>query len=339
MANISEVARLAGVSKTTVSRVINNYSLVTDRTRQRVLEAMRQLDYTPNPMARGLTLEKTFTVALVSTGVGLTEYRTNLFHLEVSDGARDAIDRLGYHTLLFAGTTGEAVRNIILTKIMREKRADGVILIGSYLSAREIQEINLRNIPFVLVNRNYRGKNIFCIRAKVSEGMQKMVEYLIQKGHRRIGFIGNLKEYQTFQERLQGYRRALEVAGIPYQPQLVPETNEMRFSEEMGFNMTQELLENKSKITAICSGNDYLAIGAMRAIKARGLRIAEDIAVTGFDDILLARYVEPSLTTVKMPLYEMGKAAAEELIRHLTGTSANKRAPIFETQLIIRASA
>ncbi|MBI2914977.1 MAG: LacI family DNA-binding transcriptional regulator [Firmicutes bacterium] len=336
MANITDVAKLAEVSKTTVSRVINRPELVGDKTRKRVLDAMSRLDYTPSPMARWLTLRKTQNLAVVC--VGGKQYRNSFFLLEVVDGIRDRASELEYHTLLFSGILGTE-QELIRRKVMKENRADAVIVVGSDLEPGAIIALNSRKIPFILINRSYVGENIHWVSAKVREGMFKVIKYLIELGHREIGFVGNIQSSATFRERLEGYRSALEQSGIPFVDELAPVMRSPREMdrEKAGAEVAEKMLR-RLRPTAIACATDYLAIGAMRALKSMGFSMPGDISITGFDDIAIADYLEPPLTTARMPMYEMGAAAAEMAILRLAHPDRKFRNRMLDTKLVVRES-
>ncbi|MBI2915003.1 MAG: LacI family DNA-binding transcriptional regulator [Firmicutes bacterium] len=336
MSNITEVAQRAGVSKATVSRVINHEELVAEGTRARVLEAMAVLEYSPNSMARGLTLRRTWSVAVVTPGTA-SDYRRNLYYVDVLNGVRDQAAQFGYHVLLLGCIEKSPEGDV--GRLIKEGRADGIVFVGARFTVGQLKSVSALGVPCVFVNRDYRGENILSVRVNVRQGMIEAVRYLVGLGHRRIAFMGNSTANPTVRERFEAYCSVVRSEGIRFESDLCPDVPDQGVigPEDLAYEATRKLC-GKTRFTAVVCANDYAAIGAYRALKESGLLIPTDVSVTGFDDIMLTRHLDPPLTTVRMPMYSMGTIAARLLIAQLRDRGRKPRNPVLDTELIVRSS-
>ncbi len=329
-----DVARLAGVSRTTVSLVLNNspHVRISAETRRRVLEAARQLNYYPNAAARSLVSQRAMTLGLILSQTPEQVF-ADPFLPQVLLGVNSVAQRAGYRILLETITTPDN-RDTYIT-LAREKRIDGFILSGPRSDDQALRELHADGFPIVLLGQ-LRDTTIPFVDVDNIAAAFIAVHHLVNLGHRRIGLITNgPTHYTASQDRLEGYRRALEKAHIPYDPQLVMFGN---FREESGREAMERLLDLDPPPTAVFAASDAIALGAMVAIRRRGLRIPEDIALVGFDDIPLAAYVDPPLTTVRLPAFELGREAAQLLVDIVEGRPRTSLHVTLNTTLVVRES-
>jgi DNA-binding LacI/PurR family transcriptional regulator len=334
-----DVAEHAGVSVQTVSNLVNQrLRQMSDETRVRIEDAMRELGYHPNRTARSLRSARTDTIGFLLLDEGaryLADPMTDQIIAGVGDIARDR----GYSVLIHAGKPGEIDRGL-LTPVL-ESRVDGVLLFLSgppeqraWFPARAAE----LEVPVVLLEERHGGGELeMSVTAANRDGARRLTEHLIGLGHRRIGFIAARQPWPMVEQRQLGYRDALAAAGIPHDASL--EVFDGVWDAAEAASMVDRLLAVPEPPTAIMGGNDLLAVGAMRAARARGLRVPDDLAVTGFNDFAFAEFVEPPLTTVHVPGYEIGRTAAELLIDHLNGEQQPRRDVVLPVELRVRGSA
>jgi LacI family transcriptional regulator len=333
-ATSQDVADLAGVSRTTVSFVLNNVPgmKISEETRQRVLEAARQLNYYPAAAARTLASGKTHRIGLV-----LCEERDHLvadaFLPPFLRGVSDLAHQEGYRVVFQSAedSTGETAYGSLL----REQHVDGLIVSGPRSDDLHLSRLHEEGYPLVLHGRLPDCALPFVDVDNVG-GAHKAVSHLIGLGHRRIGLITNAPlSYTSSQDRLTGYRQALQEATLPLDDELV---RYGEFSPQSGRKAMESLLALSSPPSAVFVASDVVALGAMAAVRERGIRIPQDIALVGFDDIFLAAYVSPPLTTVRLPAYGLGWAAGDMLIRLISEDEPLERQMLLESELVIRQS-
>ncbi len=329
-----DVARLAGVSRTTVSLVLNNVPDVhiSPETRQRVLEAARQLGYYPDASARRLVSGKTHTIALVWHRGPDQMYR-DAFLPGLLQGVTRAARRYGYYVLFRPIEPDEP--DDAYVELARGRHTDGLILSGPRSDDAALTQLYQDQFPLVL-HGQLPDTDIPSVDVDNVQGARIAVEHLLRLGHRRIGMITNAPlAYTASQQRLEGYRRSLEGWGLPYDENLVRYGN---FDEESGLRAMERLLTLNPRPTAVFVASDMVAIGALRALREHNLRVPEDVALVGFDNIAAARFITPALTTVHVPAFGLGWAAAELLIRIIEGDQPAETQVRLETELIVRES-
>ncbi len=327
MVTIKDVAREANMSVATVSRVLNGSGPVSEKTRRLIREVAGQMRYVPHSGARSLITSKTETL-----GVLLPDLYGEFFS-EVIRGMDDTAQRNGFHLLI---SRAYADRHGIETAIRAMRgRVDGVVVMSPDLDAESL--LNMPSaMPVVLLCSVSRGNGIDSLTIQNCRGAREMVGHLVSLGHRRIAIIkGSPRNYDSA-ERLRGYRIALRDAGI------VPDTSlELagNFTEAGGYAAAIELLAMRLRPTAIFAANDSMAIGALSALRESGVEVPEEMAVAGFDDIPLARYMDPPLSSVHVPICELGARAVEILLEGITHKNghARKRERV-STKLVIRSS-
>lgn len=325
--SIKDIARLARVSHPTVSRALQNSPLVNAQTAAKIRKIADEAGYRASAVARGLVTRRTRTIGLVVTTVD------DPFAGEVTCGIEQAANDHGYAVFL-ASSNADAERERKVVQALAERRVDGIIVTSSRVGALYLPLLEELNVPIMLVNDQYPGEFVHSVMIGNVEGARAAVEHLIGLGHRRIAYVGDRLGYQSDAERLAGYKDALKRGGIEWRAALVKEGDGR---PEAAIEAVDELLALSAPPTAICCYNDMTALGAMRAIRARGLRVPEDVSVTGFDDLFFAAYLQPGLTTVRQPMRRMGQLALENLLKLMSGEESVAQSRV-EAQLIVRTS-
>jgi DNA-binding LacI/PurR family transcriptional regulator len=330
-ATMRDVAEQAGVSIQTVSNVLNERPIVAEETRQRVLQTVQQLGYQPNAIARGLRANRTNTIALVL----MTSQRRYLVRKPylndlisgIADAARDS--NFG---LLFQSVAPEASAAPI-AELFRSRRVDGVILNSTESGEMYVTDLLSSRVPFVLIDRPIVGPEAACVRGDYYGGACLAVRHLIAQDHTRIGYLsGDTRAYSGAQ-RLQGYRDVMAEAGLA---EAIIYTD---WSQEDAARALPELLDQYPDLTAVFVASDLMAVGVYEAAEARGLRIPDDLAVVGFNDLYFTTLLRPTLTTVHLPAYELGVQATEMMLARLTTGRFPTTDLVLPTALMVRASA
>jgi LacI family transcriptional regulator len=323
---IDEIADLAGVSKTTVSRVLNHKPDVSPRTREAILDLIKQYDFKPNAFAKAITTQKSHSIGLIIPHEA-TYIFSNPFYVEVMRGVSTEVDKMGYFLFICYPHDQNYV------DIFKEKRVDGFVLMspGSF-SKIIIRSLFEANAPFVSTSMIPEEKEMVYVDVDNFYGATLAMEHLISLGHKRIGFIGKPKLTSSV-ERLNGYKTVLEKHAIPYDESLVT-ISEMA-TIEGGCDATARLLGNPDPPTAVFLVNDMMAIGAVKAAQLNGLNVPKDLSIVGFDDIPLAESVTPAITTVRQPAFEKGVRAARLLIQYLE-KKKKPRSQMLDVELVIR---
>jgi len=329
---IYDVAERAGVGIATVSRVLNNSPRVRDVTRLRVMAAIEELDYRPGAAARSLVSGRTLTIGFVLCQ-SPDRIFADAFLPEVLRGAGDAIQSNGFRVLLHSVEDVTAPDAYI--GLVREDHADGIILSGPRSDDHQLRHLKSEGFPVVLLGQ-LPGSGIPFVDVDNAGAARRAVDHLICQGHRRIGMITNAPlVYTAARDRLAGYRDALEASGIPFAPELMRYGD---FGEESGRLAMEQLLDLPELPSAVFVASDLVAFGASLAIKRRGLRIPEDIALVGFDDVRLAHFVDPPLTTIQLPAYDLGYRAATLLNQLIDGGPVEEQEMLLQTELVVRQS-
>jgi LacI family transcriptional regulator len=328
-ATIRDIARLAGVSIATVSRVLNDRPDVSTETREAVLEVVRRLGFSTNRNARALSAGRTGLV-----GVTLPMVHSPYFAYILA-GASEALYEQDMRAIL-CPTLHQHEREITLLDRLMHGTTDGAILLLPEESSEELKALQDQRYPFVVVDpRVYLDEGIPAVSAAHASGAKRATEHLLSLGHRRIAAVTGPEGWMATEERRHGYHAALAAAGVMPDPRLVVTSNWLISG---GFEATQTLLELPEPPTAIFAFNDNLAVGAMRAARTAGVRVPEDLSVVGFDDTEEAAIVTPALTTVRQPLAEMGRMAVSLLGRLLEGQQVEALSVELATRLVVRES-
>ena len=326
MATIKEVSRLARVSPATVSRVLNGTTPVARSTRERVMQAIAALDYKPNAFARGLATNRSGGI-----GISVNEVSSPYFGAFVSGVERVAREN-GIHLMVSSGfADADAERASV--EFLLDRRCDGLVIQAEGLSDEELIALVRRGAaPVVVFGRAINEIADVCIVSNNELGGVLATEYLLDMEHRHIGHVTGPLSFPDARDRLHGYRRTLEAAGVPYDDRYVVEST---FLEEGGARATARLLERAPEITAIFYANDQMAAGGMRTLRESGRHVPTDVSVIGYDDVFLAQYLTPALTTIRQPLVDMGRAAAHLLLARL-GHEREEVVHRFDPELIVR---
>jgi DNA-binding LacI/PurR family transcriptional regulator len=333
-ATARDVAEIAGVSRTTVSFVLNEVSgmRISDVTRQRVLEAVQRLDYHPDATARRMVKGRTSIIGFVLRQ-SPDQVFADQFLPQVLNGLSHAATAQGYHVLIEA-IPPEDTRDIY-ARLIRERHVDGIVLSGPRFDDGELLRFHAEGWPVVLMGQ-LPGQDLMFVDVDNAGGAATATTHLIALGHRRIAMITNAKPtYTAAADRLTGYQRALKAAGIAYTEDLVEYGD---FTLQSGKEAMTKLLQRHPPPTAVFVASDTVALGALQAIRACGLRAPEDIALVGFDDIPFAELVEPPLTTIRLPAYGLGWGAADLLIRAINREDIRQRSVLLESELVVRQS-
>lgn len=333
-----DVAKLAGVSRTTVSFVLNSVPgvSISEATRRRVSDAARQLDYHPNIAGKKLVSGKSYALGLVLCQ-SPEQIFADAFLPQVMLGVEQAALQQGFHVLL---KPVEPHDDGGYTRLVSENHVDGILLSGPRQDDQALLALHESRVPIVLMGQ-LPGTDIPFVDVDATAGAELAVSHLIELRHRRIGMITNAPlNYTSAQQRRHGYLNALKKANLPLDKMLIKQGN---YTPASGFEAMQSLLAVSPRspsppLTAVFVASDVVAMGAMLAIKRAGLSIPRDIAVVGFDDISLAEYFEPPLTTVRLPAYGLGWAGVERLIRVIRGEGLDANGLLLESNLVIRQS-
>lgn len=327
---IKDIAAKLGISPSTVSRALNNYPDISNELKQKVIETAKQMEYSPNIIARSLVTNKTKRVGLFIENYDEASLQGAL-HYDILISFKQEMANRGYEVVLLS-TTSEQQKNIYFDRIMQDKMLEGAFMIGLRLDDEYLKEIQKTLYPVVLFDIPVKNNpNAGYVAVNGILGAQIATEHLISLGHARIGYINGHKWAYVSQERLNGYLLALTKNAIYYDPCLVFEGD---FSEDSGMAAAEYFIDKD--ITAVFAASDMMAIGAIKKFKELGKKVPYDISVIGFDDISLAAYFNPPLTTIRQNKFEIGKAAAVLLINLIDGQSLNKI--ILEPELVIRQS-
>ncbi len=328
-ATIRDVAKEANVSVTTVSRVINNQPLVSEETRQRVLDAIDKLGFHPNAVARSLVNKKTHIVGLLIPDI------SNSFFSEVVRGMEDVASMHDYHVIL-CNTDQQLLTEARCVEVLREKQVDGLIFMSEQVTPQHESVFESSRLPVVLASTRDEHGRFPAVYVDGLNSSQAAVEHLISLGHTRIACIsGPLKDLIAGKPRFDGYRQALAKFDIPFDPKLAQE-GDFRF--ESGYRAMKRILQLPNPPTAVFAGSDEMAAGAINAALDSGLSVPGEISVVGFDNIRLAGMIRPKLTTIAQPMYEMGATAMGMLVEVMAGRVLKKTDVMLPGQLIIRDS-
>ena len=334
MANIQEVAKHAGVSISTVSRVLNNTAKVKPEVKKRIEDSMRELNYQPNPAARSLRTNRSHTIGLLISDI------QNPFFMGLIQGIEDEALRHDYSLILCNSNEDEQREQQYLEVLYSERVAGAIIVpVRESLSEAITRKFRERNIPLVAVDRRVKNKDIDAVLVDNVMGAFEAVTHLISNGYRRIGVVSGPLNVTTGKDRLNGYRLALKQAGLPLDPAI---ERSGPFDAETGRKFTEELLDLETPPDALFTGNNLLTMGAWDAIYNRNLKVARDIGLVGYDETHWAGFKSVSLTTVTQPVYELGSTAAlrlfQKLENPLTLASNYRQEIILTPTLNIRGS-
>ncbi|MFP4547811.1 MAG: LacI family DNA-binding transcriptional regulator [Fidelibacterota bacterium] len=330
---LKDIAEIAGVTSMTVSRVVSGKGLVKESTRNKILKIVRELDYKPNLLARSLSSMRSMTIGIIipkTEQVFLDNYLA-----QVLSGVMTVVKEHDYKLMIYPVEEIEGAENLYLT-VAHSKLVDGIILLKPKIDDKNLKSLAKSGFPYILINHRTNGDDLNFIDTNIYNSTINVVKYLYEKGCHDIGFVaGNLDE-QNCLDQLEGFKAGLKQMGLPFNPEQVVYA---KSNAGKAYTDIETWINNKKKPDAIFCANDYMAIAVMDRLKSEGIAVPDEIAVVGFNDIDLARFTRPTLTTVKQPLLRIGKKAAESLIDLI---EENKNVPVqvfIDLQLMIRESA
>ncbi|MCA1032372.1 catabolite control protein A [Bacillus timonensis] len=305
---IYDVAREANVSMATVSRVVNGNPNVKPATRKKVSEAIERLGYRPNAVARGLASKKTTTVGVIIPDI------SSIFYAELARGIEDIATMYKYNIIL-SNSDQNKDKELHLLNTMLGKQVDGIVFMGGNITEEHVKEFQRSPVPIVLAASFEESGVIPSVKIDFEQGAYDAVSALINKGHKNIAYVsGPMEDPINAQNKLDGYKRALEEANLPFKGDLVVEGD---YTYDSGLEAFQKINELSSKVTAIFVGTDEMALGVIHGAQDQGLNIPNDIEVVGFDNTKLATMVRPQLTTVVQPMYDIGAVAMRLLTKYM----------------------
>lgn len=305
---LAMVAQAAGVSPSTVSRVLNGTAVVSPDKRQAIDNAIAELGFVPNPVARGLAGGRTLSVGVITQSLDSPFYGVAL------RGIEEELKAAGYSALFVSGHW-DAKEEAHCIDILRARRVDGIIVLTGRLSDAQLKNC-AKHLPVVVTGRQLKAAQLFSLNFDNLEGAKMATRHLIARGHRRIAFITGNMDQPDAVERQQGYREALHEAGISFDPRLVVPG---RYDEASGVEAADRLIKSRVKFSAIFAANDQMAVGAVLSLHQHGVRIPQEVAVMGFDDLYVCSHTYPPLSSVDHPAQEMGHLAARAMLQLLAG--------------------
>jgi len=326
-ASIKDIARLANVSHSTVSRALRGSPLVKRRTAELIQRIADERGYCVSAVARSLVTSRTNTIGVVVTTI------SDPFVAEVVAGIEDVANERDYSVFL-ANSNADPDREVRVVRQFEERRVDGIVVTSSRVGALYVPLLTRMGVPIVLLNNQHPTGFVHSVMIDNIDASRKAVRHLIELGHRRIAYIGDRFGHQSDTERFSGYRAALDEADVPFQPDLAAHGNG---KPEGGEAAMRELLALPKPPTAVFCYNDMTALGALRAVRANGFSVPADISLVGFDDIQLAGYYDPPLTTIHQPTREMGRLAMETLLALFADPSPEHNIKV-RGELIVRQS-
>jgi LacI family transcriptional regulator len=332
MSTIKDIAKVAGVSVTTVSRALNGYSDVSEKTRKKIKRIAEELKYSPNTVARSLVTNKTKTIGLLVSGISREGAKDNIV-LKVLTGVNEYCGEVGYDIILL-NTSSRKQMEKTYTQLCRERRVDGVIIQGIKREDPYLLEVVESDIPCVLVDIPIESSTVGYVTTDNVSGSIKAVQHLIDLGHKEIGMINGHDQAFVSQERLKGYEKALQDNNLALNKEHVVNGY---FEEESARIAALKLLKEQPQLTSLFCASDLMAFGAIKAAKELGLKVPEDFSVIGFDDIILASYASPSLSTVSQDMFKVGSESARLLIDILEGKQEGRNI-VISNELILRES-
>jgi LacI family transcriptional regulator len=328
---IRDVARVAKVHPGTVSRALNaeTRGLVNQEAAERVMRAAQELGYRPNPIARGLKTNRSYTIGVLIPDI------TNPLFPPILRGIEDRLDDAGY-TSLIVNTDNDAKRERSYLEALRARQVDGFISATARLDQAFLADLAAGGVPLVLVNRSLEDRSVPAVTVDDRQGIRLAVEHVAELGHSRIGHVAGPQNISTGRRRYLGFLEAMRAAGLEALGEQVRFSTS--FTEAEGARVSSELLGVADDITAIVAANDRLAIGCYDTLEARGLRCPDDLSIVGFNDMPFVDRLRPPLTSVRVPQREIGTEAANLLLQRLSNGSQTPREILLEPTLVVRGS-
>jgi LacI family transcriptional regulator len=333
MPTVNDVAKRAGVAPITVSRVINNSGYVSEATRTRVEAAIAELGYVPNRLARSLRTKRSHVLALVITDI------TNPFFTTVARGVEDTAGEAGY-TVTYCNTDESESKEKKYLDLLIQQQVDGILLVPARSTADSVNYLQQHGKQVVVLDRRAPGAETDVVRCDSEEGAYRLTRLLLDLGHRRIALLGGPEGVSTAEDRLTGYRRAMAEAGIEVDNDLLHAGS---FTQAGGQEMAGRVLSVAPRPTALLAANNFIALGALKAVVDSGLKVPKDIALVAFDDLPQALIIHPFLTVATQPAYQMAQEGTKLLLARLEDAAAGKESGackeiVLPIDLIVRLS-
>ena len=326
---IKDVAKLAGVSISTVSRVINDSKPVTDEVKQRVLDVIKETGYVPNPLARSLVTKKSKLIGVIVPEV------SDSFVNEILNGI-EAVAKMYDYDILLVNTYSDKQQEIDSIRLLKTKQVEGIVMVSWILDEDHVNYMKEIRIPAVYISKTARDYDIYTVSTSNENATYDMTKYLIENNHKEIALIMTSKEETILEaERRTGYERALRDNNIEVRDELIKHGNT---DYEGGYNSMKELLDDKIIPSAVFVTGDEAAVGAINAIFDAGYNVQQDISVVGFNDTKLAKIYRPKLTTVFQPLFDMGAVSIRALIKLINGEPVEEKKIELPYQIMDRES-
>ncbi len=322
---IQDIARVAEVSKSTVSRVLNGTAAVNPEKKAAVLKAIDRLGFKPNVIASSLAGGRSMTIGVVTQLIGSPFYDT------IAQGVVAELHETDYSPI-FADGRWQAAEELEAIQALMGRRVDGLVLIGGSLPGDEISDL-CGDLPTVIVARQLSGRGNICISMDNELGSYQLTKHLIDKGHRKIAVVRGLEHHRDATDRFEGYQRALRDNGIELDSRLVYQGD---FSAESGMAAVDNLLTEKVEFTAVVAANDLTAFGVRLALHHHNVAVPEQVSIVGFDDQLETSFTIPPLTTLRQPAREMGSQASKALLEMIAGNNFSSK--VFQGELVLRES-
>jgi LacI family transcriptional regulator len=324
-----DIATIAGVSKATVSMVISGRDQsISEETKKRILIIAKELNYIPNSIARSLSTNKSGTIGIILPDI------LNPFFSEMARAIEDSAGLLGYN-VIFCNTDNELVKEEKYIKLLISKSVDGVIFIAGSKSAENVKILKCNNVPFVIVDRYIDGyEDMYGVFCENTKGVMEAISYLYEKGRRHIAFVMGPKELAVSKLRLDGYKNKMKEYKI-YDKSLIFQGD---LTIEGGIRAAERIIATACDVDAIFFSNDAMAIGGMKIFIRKGYKIPQDISIIGYDNVQISHLIEPELTTVGQPIYDMGKESCRLLINIINEVEIQQKQIYFKSELIIRGT-
>jgi LacI family transcriptional regulator len=328
MPTIHDVARLAGVASITASRVVNQSGYYSEEIRERVEKAVAELGYVPNIIARSLRSKRTHTLALVVTDIA------NPFFTLVARGVEDAASEAGF-TIFYCNSDESEGKETKYLGLLLQKQVDGILLVPARSHSKSVAFLKEQNTPVVVIDRRVNDAQTDTVRCDSEGGAYQLTHLLVGQGHRCIAMLTGPEDVSTAVDRVAGYQRAMLEAGLPDEGLVF----RGEFNQGSGYEMAEKALALSPRPTALFAANNFIAIGALKALRAAKLRVPDDISIVAFDDLPDTMLVEPILTVAAQPAYEMGHRAAQLLLARLNNDAQPEcQEIVLPTKIIVRQS-
>jgi LacI family transcriptional regulator len=329
---LKDIAERVGKSVPTVSRALANFPDISLETRQEIQRVAHEMGYVPNISARNLQKQRTDTISLILPVANYLKI-SDPFFSEFLSGVVETTTNAGFSLILISSDQDNEKDTYL--RLIHNSQVDGFIVMRTRRADERIDLLRSQNIPFVAFGRTAGDNNFPFVDSDDEFGIRLMVDHLVKLGHTRLGFIAEPTFFTKSYNRMQGYLKGLEAHGLDFDPELLVEAN---FRQPSGKLSTQKLLSVADAPTAIIASNDLLALGAFSAVQELGLEVGRDISIAGYDDILLAEYTNPPMTTVYQPAHQLGKMLAEMLIKIIHKEAGDGTQHIYTPSIVIRQS-